>query len=481
MTMHRASIMFLILIFLVSNRPTLALNRLLEKYSTKEKFGLNQKQPTISRLGTVTIARMPYAFRGNLYFPGYDPIHGVELWRSDGTATGTYMVTDLNQNGEGFRLFAPGHEQYQLQIVEMEGSLYFAGYDNAGQPRLMQSDGTSQGTGPVGHFTFQPDAYYVYNDRLFWSSRAETIPQGLWSTDGTYGGTVLLKGYPTPERIISTFVGMGEDIYYFVYNDASRETVLWKSNGTMPGTLPVKELVYPQDTFPVMGAVFGNRLFFNGYDPSHGFELWQTDGTTKGTDIVQDYLPDSVSLHPNFFVSGADTLFFTSNEASSKTYVYKYINQEKGIQQIGELPSIQGGLKNISGRIYFWAGNGTPEGTSLFRINDTGDGVVSLMPPGGHYSAGYNYGEMVLAELGNQVFFEALDAEHGKEIWVTDGSPEGTHLLADILTEPEHSTPMFLTAAGGRVFFRADDSINGEGLWVYDPLIEKNFLPMIQK
>ncbi|HEV7671303.1 MAG TPA: hypothetical protein VGS22_22525 [Thermoanaerobaculia bacterium] len=32
---------------------------------------------------------------GVLYFPGQDPQHGAELWRSDGTPEGTYRLTDI--------------------------------------------------------------------------------------------------------------------------------------------------------------------------------------------------------------------------------------------------------------------------------------------------------------------------------------------------------------------------------------------------
>ncbi|MCZ7672821.1 MAG: hypothetical protein M5U34_39725 [Chloroflexi bacterium] len=33
---------------------------------------------------------------GILYFTAFDVAHGIELWRSDGTAAGTYMVKDIN-------------------------------------------------------------------------------------------------------------------------------------------------------------------------------------------------------------------------------------------------------------------------------------------------------------------------------------------------------------------------------------------------
>ena len=32
---------------------------------------------------------------GTLYFEGYDDIHGFELWKSDGTEAGTVMVKEI--------------------------------------------------------------------------------------------------------------------------------------------------------------------------------------------------------------------------------------------------------------------------------------------------------------------------------------------------------------------------------------------------
>ena len=38
---------------------------------------------------------------GTLFFAANDGTHGVELWRSDGTAGGTQMVKDINPGSNG--------------------------------------------------------------------------------------------------------------------------------------------------------------------------------------------------------------------------------------------------------------------------------------------------------------------------------------------------------------------------------------------
>jgi len=58
---------------------------------------------------------------GNLlYFAATDGEHGVELWRSDGTAEGTVMVQDF-QPGP-----APSNPE---QLTAADGTLYFTADD----------------------------------------------------------------------------------------------------------------------------------------------------------------------------------------------------------------------------------------------------------------------------------------------------------------------------------------------------------------
>src|SRR4051812_43108822 len=65
------------------------------------------------------------------------------------------------------------------------------------------------------------------------------------------------------------------------------------------------------------------------------------------------------------------------------------------------------------------------------------------------------------------IFFDRHDATFGTELWVTDGSPGGTHRVTDLNPGAGSSNPTWLTAARGRVFFLASDGTSTD-LYVAD-------------
>jgi ELWxxDGT repeat protein len=72
-------------------------------------------------------------------------------------------------------------------------------------------------------------------------------------------------------------------------------------------------------------------------------------------------------------------------------------------------------------------------------------------------------------QVGDALYFVADDGLHGREIWTTDGSPEGTRLLRDLTEGPEEwGIASFLTAHDGKLFFMGDDGLDGEELWISD-------------
>ena len=82
-------------------------------------------------------------FNDTLYFIADDGVHGYELWKTDGTETGTKLVKDTNPNGN----YSPG------PFFVLDSKLYFFTNDAVNRLGLWTTDGTEEGTVLVKAFS----------------------------------------------------------------------------------------------------------------------------------------------------------------------------------------------------------------------------------------------------------------------------------------------------------------------------------------
>jgi ELWxxDGT repeat protein len=141
-----------------------------------------------------------------LVFAMSDAAHGRELYRTDGTAAGVQLLTDLE----------PGSTGSDPQgLTPFGGYLYFAagatvpsGAGTEYRSGLWRTDGTAAGTTFVASVYLSamgPVELKVVNGRLLFGGADDTHSRELWVSDGTPGGThMLLELYPTPAGGIPT-------------------------------------------------------------------------------------------------------------------------------------------------------------------------------------------------------------------------------------------------------------------------------------
>src|SRR4051812_3158537 len=392
---------------------------------------------------------------GALLFQATDDVfNNYELWRSDGTAAGTSLVTDLTGDSS---------PSFPTQLHTVNGHLVFV----AESGLLGLSDGTEAGTSIVpGSSVMGLFALKAVSNELYFFSRPDSAPAGLWKTDGTEAGTVLVAPHdpstlaagPVPfpaggKIFYSLFNGSGFDfwvsdgtaagtsilvpglnpfsptdaggtLFFGAYQPALFHTTLWKSDGTAAGTVQVKDvdvsIPFSNEQFAVS---LGGTLLFLADDGLHGRELWRSDGTDAGTVLVKDIRPG---------LAGAKTsdLTVAGNQA--------YFVADDGVH----------GLE-------LWASDGTPAGTHL--VKDIEPGAGSAVPSN-------------LTAVGSVVVFSAFDATHGVEVWRSDGTDAGTWRLADIAPGPLSSSPLGFTASGANLFFTANDNTTGFELWAIPKL-----------
>lgn len=357
---------------------------------------------------------------GVAYFTARDGAHGLELWRSDGTAAGTRLVKDI----------FPGPDGYVFYPTAMRGAVYFMANDGANGVELWKSDGTAAGTQMVKDInpaaytpstgSSGPQGFVVAGDRLYFRANDGTNGNELWVSDGTAGGTMLLKDI-RPGSAASDPFGMAAlgDRVLFRADDGTTGSELWVSDGTMAGTTPVKDINSgAASSFPGSMVNLGGTLYFSAETVTHGRELWKTDGTPAGTQLVLD-IPGGSGSPTGLTVVG-DTIYYSAADSSG---------------------------------FELWKSDGSAAGT--LRVAEIWVGADASSPS-------------QFVAIGDQVFFVAADAAGGRELWVTDGTAAGTALVADIWTGTAQSSPASLVAFGNLLLFSATDATETTGLWRSD-------------
>ena len=215
---------------------------------------------------------------------------------------------------------------------------------------------------------------------------------------------------------------------------------------------------------PLQSRSGDTRAFFlaatSGIYTTCCYDLWTTDGTTEGTVL----LLNNARLGQNDFFGATtvgDTLYFSSSGAlwrsdgtNAGTIGLEFFT-ESILSDIGRLDErivfLSHGADNAIG---LWISDGSAAGTRLLhRFGATPDGRLPAASQGG------------FTQLGGTVFFAAYDGALGTELWETDGTPDGTVLVADLAPDDASSDPQNLTASAHTLFFSAADGTHGRAVW----------------
>lgn len=385
--------------------------------------------------------------------------HEQALWRSDGTAGGTRIVTTL-----------PDRVDNAWSTPVVVGEYLFFLLNNGSDERieLWKSDGTAQGTGLVKDLSpgrdttgrgFGPKAvgigrtlYFVFEER---SHGAE-----LWKSDGTAQGTGLVRDLvpgpngsvpgrlqPAGGRLVF-FVGLNRAGYA---PDIFIEPGIWSTDGTAEGTI----LLQAGTVHGYGSAVVGDEVFFLTQDA-----VWRTDGTPAGTRRIQD-LPLSADQPCHTMggpVAAGGDLFITASDGlyAVRTAGGPEANSAPTVRLVAAIPGLCSDRVVAAGDlVYFVTQPLGAEGVyQLWRSDGTAGGTRLLR-------ASPQMGELTAA--GRRVFFSAATEATGYEPWNTAGTVESTRPVVDVIPGPAWGMQDHVTALGEKILFA-----NTRGLWTSD-------------
>ncbi|WP_158561220.1 ELWxxDGT repeat protein [Emticicia sp. C21] len=391
---------------------------------------------------------------GVLFFTAYDTgyAHGEELWRSDGTAAGTYLVKDINPGGGSSEITG---------MTNVNGTLYFRATDASGIRRLWKSDGTEQGTIAVS--TEVSANGYITNvgSTIYFMGNTSTYGTELWKTDGTAGGTMMVKdinpGSGSP--FVSELANINGTLYL---RAAFNNTVqLWKSDGTDQGTVLVTQINSPWADIRQF-TNFNGTLFLIIDDTIHGRELWKSDGTEQGTVMVKDINPGLDDAYISGMLIMKDTLYFSAITNATGRELWKSDGTEAGTKMIIDLNPGDGSsyldfIINVNDTLYFVEDDGV-HGRELWKTDGTAAGteLVKDIYPGSWGSSILN-----ILNVNGTIYFAANTGSGGPELWKSDGTEAGTVLVRNIAPSDDYQYIDFMTNVNGRLYFMCSTAVDG--------------------
>lgn len=415
------------------------------------------------------------------------------------------LVHDINQTPVTEGMVASGGSF--SGGLTIDGLLYFAARDRLHGNELWRTDGTEEGTWLIddlcpGPCPSDPQPRAVLGDRLLFTADDGVHGAELWSTNGGRGDAELIhESVPGPGpshyRAHSGFAELGDAIYFVV------DRLLWRTDGTRRGTRRAVELTgttHVTELTPV-----GAHLYFRASTREDDHEIWRTDGTPEGTSVVTDLCRVPCSSIPSGLMALGDRLLFgTGREVRALDTVTGRTDLLTTLQEAHGFGAVA-----WHGGAYFFDGarlletDGTPEGTrevarveprtSLTALPEalllvSGDTVSSfdgeeVTPVGSFDGELFRTGvKSPLTRAGGRAFFRLsecpdnyCDGLRVSELWVSDGTSQGTRKVVDLCggvvscgNRTYGVDPRGAASLGDLYLFVVDSEETGEELWVSD-------------
>ncbi|MEO0733089.1 MAG: hypothetical protein AAFZ52_09660 [Bacteroidota bacterium] len=446
-------------------------------------------QPTVNRIldlnpgpnGSST-SNTGVAFRGEFYFPATTPDSGTEIWVSDGSAAGTRLLSDLVPG-------AGGSAPDDLTVVG--DLLFFSATTPATGRELYVTDGTTAGTRLVrdifpGGSDAIDDGFFhdmiAYEGILYFNARDEDSNFEPWRSDGTEVGTFQLKNISESDffgensSFADQFTIAGPYLYFAARNRFN-DTEVWRTDGTEAGTIRVaEEGTNGFDDNPFALTAFRDSLYFGAASGFATGDLFRSGGNENDVQRVTELPNRGVGGSTNdggpFFAVLNDRLFFAADAGTGPDLwvtdgtmagtMVLLDTEEAGfggytpqnLLQVGDFVYYKDELSESG--IELWRTDGTMEGTTIVRDLQEGRSNSLFLPPAFHV-------------FQDQLFFAARGpaedgfSSAGIELFVTDGSEEGTVLVADLNPGFSNSFPNgFATVGDSLFFFAATDGFGQE-------------------
>ncbi len=417
-----------------------------------------------------TLISAPVVVNGEMFFAAQDPTHGVQLWESDGTAVGTTRLTDGNDSNDGI---------YPRELTAVGGTLYFAANDGLAAfggvgdgDQLWKSDGTAAGTtmvtdgnDGVAKASLFPYELTAVGGTLYFAAADLDDGEQLFESDGTAAGTTMVADIPGangyPGSYPQNLTAEGSQLY-FSASSAGQGIQLWTTNGTAAGTVQLSSgNASGGGTGPQSLAAASGAVYFSGFDPTDRSQLWSSNGTAAGTLRLTTANAASTGMNPQFVTAAGGTVYFAANDGVHGTQLWSSNGTTTTMLTSG---NVAGGgvaptdLTVVGNTLYFSADDGV-HGDQLWASNGTAAGTAMVADINGTTTADVTN----ITNVNGTLYFAAYTNANGFQVWQSDGTAAGTVMDTGLATGT--TAPSDLTAVGNDLYFKSP----GADLWEWAP------------
>lgn len=402
------------------------------------------------------------ALGDHMLFVANDDIAGQEIWSSAGAPETTRMIIELGSGTIG---------TYPATLADVDGDLFFAARNQVWKRE--NSAGESELVAALGSRSTWIEAATSSGGRYYFTDGVAGGSK-LWVADSSHVGARIVHGSggDNLHQNVRILADVNGTLFYTAWN-ADFVDALWKSDGTEAGTVKVLDIKIDwRNGFAPDVVMVRGELYFSANDGVHGWELWKSDGTPDGTKMVKDIEVGEWHSSPNQLTAFHDKLYFTKGESGLARELWNSDGTEAETKRIDilttnddwpyivELIPARDRLfvfgRGEFGTEYLWSSDRTPDSARLLRT--VGDLRARKVNP-------YQQEFAVVDDL---LYFTAGDETTGVELWSSDGTSEGTAMVADLFPGAGASNPHSLRAFDGRLYFVADDGVHGDELWTTD-------------
>lgn len=463
-------------------------------------------------------------FNNQLFFAANDGISGKEIWKSDGTVSGTTLLKDIAPNSgssisnefkiltlnngkfyfianttTGYQLYeSDGTTAGTVSIKPLQGTgelngaslgnhFVFSGFDPAaGGAEPWISDGTAAGTKilkdiyPGNTSSLGISKFFRINNKVYFESNSNGNPgysNYIWETDGTEAGTVLFN---TPTN--NVLHGVSSDAQHLILTKPNEWNRFWIANGNSAQTFEITQFGMPANN----GFIdLNSKIYFTGTNAKHGSELFYLNPVSNDVAIASDISTYSNSAPHSYGILNDNLIFI----AADREFNNQFYKRDKATQQISRLTNFTSGTSSVGMFTDFndefikvgnflYTKNSSPNFRSVFYRTDgtTGNSVMIATP-----DTTTNDVAMHINLNDNSLLYAGYNNIIGTELWKIDNNSTTPVLVKDISTDNMgslYNTDPKTAILNGFAYFVAKE--NGKiGIWKSDGT-STNTLKMIQ-